>query len=1291
MMKKFLKPVIFLLVALAVFLIFWLVGIWAHWSLLVSVLVAFVAVVVIFSARRTVLFVRRKIAQANLRRSAMTDRKSGRLLSIQSLWRTARRNVQGEGGLFSNPLATLPFYLVLGNTGSGKTTLLLNVNIPIRFRTVSREEIPPPTETIELMLEDKVILLDTSGRYVALDPAEDVMPEWSMILGLLHRTRLKEPFNGVVVAVSVEELWTLDPAKLSQLSQNIRQRIDSLMRTLHVRFPVYVMVTKLDLIAGFRAYLNAIPPSQTGEMMGILSNPKESWEATLARGIRDTAERVRTLMFLRADAPPPDPEALVFPLEIVALEPLMAPFLKGLFEPSPYLHLPDFRGLFFSSGVLGTPRFSQILGHDFAKGRDREVEIVGGASGSSLPARPQAPSGRLAPLAPSGKAAMAPAREGDKVSALLSGAFLKDFFTRRLPEDKGLASPTGFLAKLRQMSGDILLVGWYGASVAVGAYLFLSFVNAEQTVRTMVSHQPGPISVDGDLHQNMESMERYGSLVDSMAQRDASLASRLLAFSYETGRLEEAMKRRFDRQFATAILPHLNQALRTRVRELLDDDPDHRLADYVDILVRKINLIKARIDGASFADLGTRPQPGVEDIVALDPSISPQEALHFSKVYLAYISWAPLDPVRQDLDSLQSLLLEVEQTLPDFHWLADWVNARDETDRVTLATFWKGTGKDLSKSVVQPAFTNNGMKRISDFIEEVRNASPESFSVSRSVKKFRVWYDARKEDEWFAYLRNFSQGEETLADVLQWKTVFQSLPGARSPYLLLAKRLDTEFPKSPEDSGTPWKVLLREYLKIAKYRGLKSNFIAKIQSYAVAFHESGRAGFHRGPREGSRTMKSLVAAGRAYSRYMSTLSSIVDEGSQGRGHDLKLAGDYYSYSRKATKKPPLLVSASESLALLQENLLSDNDPQEKILWGVISGPFWTALDMVDREAACEIQDRWIAKVVSPAQASLSGKDLDQFLLGPEGAIPGFMDKTMGPFVQRTTAGFRLVSQKGRTVSMRPSFLLFINDTINSQRSLDLTAKKNELAMKKRHLDLVSLRQSLAKQEQNDQAKIQSMAKTKFPVVIKALPTDVNPEALARPYLTRLTLECAEKKHVLNNLNLPVRRAWEWSSLTCGKTSLEIRLGNLVLTREYSGENGFIQFAQQFYQGSLTMTPADFPLKKKALENMRVTYVTVHYQFKGIHTLLIRYQDYLQAKSSLEKVKEKIARIDQELAIQDTTKIDDQKAALKSHPFAVDSLPTEISLCLPGESSGVSGESGGGGNVAPDSLMKEGSE
>ena len=1272
MLKKIVRPLVAVLLAVVLFALVWMVGIWAHWPLRVSLPLGLLVVVALFSGRRILFFLRRKAAQRKLRTSAMTDRKAGRLLAIGNIWKSARHNVKGAGGMLSGPLSTLPFYLVLGNSGSGKTTLLVNANIPLRFRTPSKDEIPPPTDTVDFMLEDQAILLDTSGRYVALDPAEDATAEWELVLGLLRRTRIREPLNGVVVTVSVEDLYDLDGVRLSRLSQNIRQRIDSLMRVMNVRFPVYIMVSKLDLLAGFQSFLDAVPVSRTGETMGVLAEKEESWDRTLERGVRELSERVRSLMFRRADAPPPTPEALAFPLELRGLEPLLAPFLRGLFEPSPYLHLPVFRGLFFSSGLLGTPKFSKILGHDYARSRTSEVEILERAPGISLPGRDRGTEGRETPKL--GGQAGAPGTpvpatlEGAGISRI-SGAFLRDFFIRRLPEDRSLSVPYGLVARWRQFSANILLMGWIGANLAVALYLVYSFVYNYRTVQTLESRQPGPVRVAGDFHQNMESMERYRSLIEWMGRRDASLSAHVLAFSGETGTIEGAMKDRYTREFASAILPVLDHSLRTEVRKLLLRDPEHRLADDVDILVRRINLIEDRLGGADFAALSARPQPGTRDLTTIDPSISPQEARHFSDLVLAYIAWAPPDAVHRDLDALQSLLLEVEQTVPDFHWLVDWVNARDN-EAVTLSDFWKGTLKARDETVVLPAFTNDGMRRIFDFLSEVRKASPANFPVEEHTQSFLAWYRSRKEEAWFAFVRGFGKGEETLADVIQWKTVFQSLPGSGDPYLALARRLSTEFPPSQDVFHERWQAFLRAFLRIADTRGAGAGIVSRLRGYAGALDASGRAGIRGGAIEGQRTMMALVRAGKDYATFSSNLSATVSEGLQGRGHDLALAADYYGFTRKGEAKPPVLVSARMALGTMRKELLARSDPKEKIIWGLVAGPFLTALDYVDREAACEIGDRWVADVVSPAQASLSGGDLDRFLLGHDGAIPAFMKKYMGPFVKRGPAGYRLVVKDARSVAIRPSFLTFVNAAISGRRSFELAEKRSEIRSKKRHLDLVTLRQSLGMQEKSDRKKILEMAKSQFPVVLKALPTDVSSGALARPYLTRLTLACAEKTHVLNNLNLPVRRSWVWSPLTCGQTKLEVHLGKLVALRDYPGKDGFVHFLQQFYQGSLVLTPRDFPLQKEALENLRATTLTLHYQFRGVHALLARYKEYQQARDSLDSIRKKIRQIDSELSLQDANALEDQNSALRNRPFAAKRLPSSIALCLPGESQGA---------------------
>ncbi|PJA42650.1 MAG: hypothetical protein CO182_01430, partial [Lysobacterales bacterium CG_4_9_14_3_um_filter_62_6] len=41
--------------------------------------------------------------------------------------------------------------------------------------------------------------------------------------------------------------------------QSVRRRIDQLMRTVGAKFPVYVMVTKMDLVHGMVEFSNLLP------------------------------------------------------------------------------------------------------------------------------------------------------------------------------------------------------------------------------------------------------------------------------------------------------------------------------------------------------------------------------------------------------------------------------------------------------------------------------------------------------------------------------------------------------------------------------------------------------------------------------------------------------------------------------------------------------------------------------------------------------------------------------------------------------------------------------------------------------------------------------------------------------------------------------------------------------------------------------------------------------------------------------------------------------------------------
>ena len=59
-----------------------------------------------------------------------------------------------------------------------------------------------------------------------------------------------QPVNGVIVAIGVDELIRSDCARIDAHARAVRRRLVELRRTLEVAVPVYVMLTKADLLAG---------------------------------------------------------------------------------------------------------------------------------------------------------------------------------------------------------------------------------------------------------------------------------------------------------------------------------------------------------------------------------------------------------------------------------------------------------------------------------------------------------------------------------------------------------------------------------------------------------------------------------------------------------------------------------------------------------------------------------------------------------------------------------------------------------------------------------------------------------------------------------------------------------------------------------------------------------------------------------------------------------------------------------------------------------------------------------
>ena len=127
--------------------------------------------------------------------------------------------------------------------------------------------------------------------------------------------------------------------------------------------------------------------------------------------------------------------------------------------------------------------------------------------------------------------------------------------------------------------------------------------------------------------------------------------------------------------------------------------------------------------------------------------------------------------------------------------------------------------------------------------------------------------------------------------------------------------------------------------------------------------------------------------------------------------------------------------------------------------------------------------------------------------------------------------------------------------------------------------------------------------SEYSVKIKAYPTDANKDAAIKPHATSLELQCGDEKNRLLNLHYPVRKTFKWSPRDCGDVIFKIEVGNLKLTKVYSGYQGFPKFLQDFKTGQRTFRRSDFPDQAAALKRMGIKYITPRYQFSGHQKLL----------------------------------------------------------------------------------------
>ncbi|MGH8642938.1 MAG: type VI secretion system membrane subunit TssM [Gammaproteobacteria bacterium] len=265
-------------------------------------------------------------------------------------------------------LYELPWYVIIGPPGSGKTTAL--VNSGLRFPLTDRLDRPGlhgvgGTRNCDWWFTNEAILLDTAGRYTTQDShTEYDRIAWFGFLDLVKKYRRRRPINGVLVAISVAEILSQSDAERNGHVQAIKSRIQELYKHFAIRFPIYFLFTKCDLIAGFTEFFDDLGHEERAQVWGITFpyGKNESAEGAItdfAREYELLMERLNGRLVWRLNQEPDirrRTHIFRFLQQMEAYKETLDQFLQEVFRPSRFHEAPLLRGVYFTSGTQeGTP------------------------------------------------------------------------------------------------------------------------------------------------------------------------------------------------------------------------------------------------------------------------------------------------------------------------------------------------------------------------------------------------------------------------------------------------------------------------------------------------------------------------------------------------------------------------------------------------------------------------------------------------------------------------------------------------------------------------------------------------------------------------------------------------------------------------------------------------------------------------------------------------------------------------------------------------------------------------
>ena len=248
-----------------------------------------------------------------------------------------------------------PWFLVIGDSGSGKSAIIENSgftasnnnSLPINLDNISQ------CPSIKLWPNDEAVFIETSGDYLN-ENISDNSDRWQDYILALRRLRPKLPFNSIIITICPADLFLYDLIERDNFAALLYKRLQDIDKIYQSRLPVYIFLTKLDLMPGFSECFSGLDAGEADQCLGWTfayddidkAAPIADFSVQYTNLVTRLSGRVANLL-LRYPDKTGSAKLFCLPAQMTAYLPMLERFFKQIFVTVP--RRPLLRGIYLTS------------------------------------------------------------------------------------------------------------------------------------------------------------------------------------------------------------------------------------------------------------------------------------------------------------------------------------------------------------------------------------------------------------------------------------------------------------------------------------------------------------------------------------------------------------------------------------------------------------------------------------------------------------------------------------------------------------------------------------------------------------------------------------------------------------------------------------------------------------------------------------------------------------------------------------------------------------------------------